>query len=167
MLLLLASVGNSIFGKLMMNKLPNYPYFLSQFTTVVYLPIFGVVVLWTIRFTNFITPDQYAFPKKKFAVMGLLDRYRIFSRSPFLSLPLTCLKFSCRSADLYICSCLCIDPSLCLTHRCRHVACAFTNIHTCTSCFLSFPSPCTSSSVLPVCLPCSAASTHQPAPKVC
>jgi hypothetical protein len=85
-----------------------HSYFLSQLTTVVYLPIFGAVVLWTIRFTDFITPDQYAFPKKKFAVMGLLDRYQCLPRVPplpfCLLIVLLCLICHCLSVRAYVSS---------------------------------------------------------------
>jgi hypothetical protein len=47
--------------------------FLSQLTTAVYVPIFGFVVWYTRAFTNTITPEMDAFPKKKFFVMGVFD----------------------------------------------------------------------------------------------
>lgn len=72
-LLLFSSVGNSIFNKKMTNAMPNYPYFLSQFTTLVYLPIFGAVVLYEFKFTDYITEEQTKFPKYKFFIMGMLD----------------------------------------------------------------------------------------------
>lgn len=71
--LLLSAVGNSIFFKKMTNKFPNYPYFLSQITTVVYVPVFWSIVVWTRIFTRKITPQMMKFPKYKFFVMGALD----------------------------------------------------------------------------------------------
>ena len=43
----------------------SYPYFLSQMSTFVYLPIFFGIVLYEFKFTNFITPEMTAFPKRK------------------------------------------------------------------------------------------------------
>ena len=40
LLLLATSVGNSIFFKTMTNAMPNYPFFLTQVTNVIYIPIF-------------------------------------------------------------------------------------------------------------------------------
>ena len=40
--LLVASTGNSIMFKKMENKMQNYPLFLNQLSTVVYIPIFFV-----------------------------------------------------------------------------------------------------------------------------
>ena len=71
--LLFSAVGNSIFAKKMTNHMLNYPYFLSQWTTFVYLPIFGSVVLYEFYFTDWITEEQTKFPKYKFFVMGALD----------------------------------------------------------------------------------------------
>lgn len=71
--LLLASTGNSVLFKKMTNKMYNYPYFLSQLTTFVYLPIFGLIVLWELKFTNFITPEMREFPKRKYLTMGVFD----------------------------------------------------------------------------------------------
>lgn len=72
-LLLISSVGNSIYQKRMTNVMPNYSYFLSQFTTVVYLPIFAPIVLYEMKFTEYITDEQLGFPKYKFFIMGMLD----------------------------------------------------------------------------------------------
>eukprot|EP01071_Lankesteria_metandrocarpae_P002117 Lankesteria_metandrocarpae@DN2090_c0_g1_i1.p1 len=70
--LLISSVGNSIFFKKMTDSMQNYSWFVSQFTTFVYLPVFGVVV--TIAFCNgSIDEEMTSFPKSRFAVMGFLD----------------------------------------------------------------------------------------------
>lgn len=71
--LLVSSVGNSIFFKKMTNHMTNYPYFLSQLTTIVYVPIFFGLVFYEKRFTNMITEDMMKFPKRKFFVMGTFD----------------------------------------------------------------------------------------------
>ena len=72
-LLLVCSTGNSLFFKKMTNRFPNYPYFLSQFTTFVYIPVFWAVVAYEYFFTSFITPQMLKFSKFKFFVMGALD----------------------------------------------------------------------------------------------
>lgn len=59
--------------KKMTNKMSNYPYFLSQLTSFVYLPIFFGIVLYEFKFTDYITPTMTAFPKRKFLFMGLFD----------------------------------------------------------------------------------------------
>eukprot|EP00742_Colponemidia_sp_Colp-10_P003692 GILJ01003930.1.p1 GENE.GILJ01003930.1~~GILJ01003930.1.p1 ORF type:complete len:493 (+),score=83.13 GILJ01003930.1:79-1557(+) len=71
--LLLTSIGNSIFFKKMSSAMPNYPYFLSQMSTLVYVPIFFGIVWYTMRFTENITPEMTEFPKMKFFWMGTLD----------------------------------------------------------------------------------------------
>jgi hypothetical protein len=57
----------------MTNAMPNYPYFLTQVTTLVYIPIFFGVVAYEMAFTNYITPEMRAFPKLKFLWMGCFD----------------------------------------------------------------------------------------------
>jgi drug/metabolite transporter (DMT)-like permease len=42
-------------------------------STFVYLPIFFGIVAWEFKFTNYITPEMTAFPKRKFLFMGLFD----------------------------------------------------------------------------------------------
>ncbi|XXQ29777.1 EamA domain-containing protein [Plasmodiophora brassicae] len=68
-LLLVSSVGNSTFFKLMIDKFHNYALFISQITSLVYIPVFGALVL----LSKDITPEMRAFPKSKFFVMGALD----------------------------------------------------------------------------------------------
>jgi hypothetical protein len=54
----------------MTNAMMNHPFFLSQLSTVVYIPVFfGIVFLRS----NEITPEMRAFPKIKFFYMGLFD----------------------------------------------------------------------------------------------
>jgi len=71
--LLISSTGNSVWFKKMSNKMYNYSYFLSQFSSFIYLPIFFGVVAYEIKFTNFITPEMREFPKRKYLFMGLFD----------------------------------------------------------------------------------------------
>ena len=73
LLLLLTSVGNSIAFKKMINKMENYVYFLNQFTTVVFTPIFFAFVVYQFYFTDQITKEMTSFPKKKFFWMGVFD----------------------------------------------------------------------------------------------
>lgn len=71
--LLVTAVANSIFFKKMTDAMPNYPYFLGQFTTLVYVPVFFGLVFWQLRFTNLITPEMTEFPKSRFCWMGVFD----------------------------------------------------------------------------------------------
>jgi drug/metabolite transporter (DMT)-like permease len=69
----LSGVVNSIYLKKLMNNLNNYPFFLNQVTNYGYIPIFGAVVLYELKFTKLITKDQRDFPWWKFFTMGVLD----------------------------------------------------------------------------------------------
>lgn len=68
-----AGVVNSIYLKKLMNNLNNYPFFLNQVTNYGYIPIFGIAVLYELKFTKLITKEQRDFPWWKFFTMGLLD----------------------------------------------------------------------------------------------
>ncbi|KJE93331.1 hypothetical protein CAOG_04137 [Capsaspora owczarzaki ATCC 30864] len=69
----LIGTTNRVTFKIMQYGNTNYMYFVSQFTSFIFIPIFFAVILFKRLFTNDITPDQLAFPKYKFAVMGGLD----------------------------------------------------------------------------------------------
>lgn len=69
----LAGVVNSIYLKKLMNNFNNYAFFLNQLTNYGYIPIFGSVVLYELKFTKLITKDQRDFPWYKFFIMGALD----------------------------------------------------------------------------------------------
>eukprot|EP00808_Paulinella_micropora_P021148 g9383.t1 len=71
--LLVTSLGNSFFFKKMTDAMPNYPFFLSQVTNVVYMPIFYALVQYQIHFTETISPWMRAFPQYKFFIMGAAD----------------------------------------------------------------------------------------------
>eukprot|EP01104_Vermistella_antarctica_P015975 TRINITY_DN5354_c0_g1_i1.p1 TRINITY_DN5354_c0_g1~~TRINITY_DN5354_c0_g1_i1.p1 ORF type:complete len:520 (+),score=90.27 TRINITY_DN5354_c0_g1_i1:296-1855(+) len=71
-LLVIFGTSNRVFFKKMTNAMINYPYFLSQLTTFVYLPIFWPIV-WYSMFSGAITAEQREFPLWKFLVMGGLD----------------------------------------------------------------------------------------------
>ncbi|CEM02178.1 unnamed protein product [Vitrella brassicaformis CCMP3155] len=70
--LLLSSVCNSVFFKKMTNGMPNYGWFLTQLTTVIYVPIFLSLVIYT-DMRGGITPEMKSFPRRRFAVMGAFD----------------------------------------------------------------------------------------------
>ena len=70
LLLLFTAIINSIFFKKMTDAMPNYPWFLAQLSTIVYVPVFfGLVFMHRDK----ITPEMHAFPKFKFFVMGAFD----------------------------------------------------------------------------------------------
>lgn len=70
---IISGTGNRIFFKKMGDAMPNYAFFLSNLTTLIYIPIFFGVVAYLRRFTDNITDDMVAFPKYKYLVMGALD----------------------------------------------------------------------------------------------
>ncbi|KAA8494774.1 Crt-like 1 [Porphyridium purpureum] len=70
--LLITSILNSICFKKMTNKMPNYPFFLMEVATVMYIPV-CMVVVYVLKWTNNFDPSNYEFPKRKFAVIALLD----------------------------------------------------------------------------------------------
>ena len=72
-LVVLVGTGNRVSFKLMQYSIINYTYFVSQLTTFIYIPVNGFVLIMKLLFTNDITPEMKAFPKKKFLVMGFLD----------------------------------------------------------------------------------------------
>jgi len=68
--LLVTAIANSIFFKKMTNHMVNYPWFLAQLSTVVYVPVFFGIV-WLSG--DAITPEMRNFPKFQFFVMGVFD----------------------------------------------------------------------------------------------
>jgi len=71
--LILVGTCNRVFFKKMLIPMYNYPYFISQLTTTVYIPIFWPVVWGLMLFTSRITPEMRQFPIWKFIIMGALD----------------------------------------------------------------------------------------------
>lgn len=71
--LILVGTANRVFFKKMLIPMVNYPYFISQLSTTVYIPIFWPVVWALMLFTSRITPEMRKFPLWKFLVMGALD----------------------------------------------------------------------------------------------
>ncbi len=71
--MVIVGTGNRIFMKLQTYPMYDYPFFLNVLTTFVYVPACFVYIIPMILFGESITPEQRAFPKYKFAVMGFLD----------------------------------------------------------------------------------------------
>jgi hypothetical protein len=71
--LILVGTANRVFFKKMLIPMVNYPYFISQLSTTVYIPIFWPVVWALMLFTSRVTPEMRKFPLWKFLVMGALD----------------------------------------------------------------------------------------------
>jgi len=65
-LMLIASVGNTVYFKRMTSAMPNYGWYLTQLATVMYIPIFGILAGTSIAQAQ---KDLI----KKFAVMGIFD----------------------------------------------------------------------------------------------
>ena len=75
--LIFFGTGNKVALKRMTIPMQNYPYFLSQLTTIVYIPIFAVICLilrkgWC-GVQKSITDDMVRFPKIRFFWMGFMD----------------------------------------------------------------------------------------------
>lgn len=71
--MLVIGLGNKILQKLMTLPMQNYPYYLSLFTTFVYIPVSFAYIWPMILFGSQITPDQRAIPQYKWLIMGSLD----------------------------------------------------------------------------------------------
>nr|CEL70022.1 TPA: Putative chloroquine resistance transporter [Neospora caninum Liverpool] len=73
-LLLVTSTGNTICFKKMIDKLPNYSPFLTQVTTVAFVPVFFALSFYT-DYAGGLPQEMAEFPKRNFAVMGSLDSF--------------------------------------------------------------------------------------------
>ncbi|KYK65421.1 transmembrane protein [Toxoplasma gondii TgCatPRC2] len=73
-LLLVTSTGNTICFKKMIDKMPNYSPCLTQVTTVVFVPVFFALSLYT-DYAGGLPQEMADFPKRNFAVMGFLDSF--------------------------------------------------------------------------------------------
>ncbi len=73
LVMVIVGTGNRIFMKLQTYPMYDYPFFLNMLTTFVYVPACFVYIIPMILCGNSITPEQRAFPKYKFAIMGFLD----------------------------------------------------------------------------------------------
>jgi len=69
--LLVASVGNTLMFKKMTSAMPNYGWYLTQLSSVVYVPIFAMISISSGEGAAMIRPDKSLV--HKFAVMGLFD----------------------------------------------------------------------------------------------
>lgn len=70
-MLLLASVGNTVYFKRMTSAMPNYGWYLTQLSTVIYVPIFLLLAG-----TGIVTPVTHVKSfdiLKKFGMMGIFD----------------------------------------------------------------------------------------------
>jgi drug/metabolite transporter (DMT)-like permease len=65
-LLLLTSVGNSLYFKKMTSSMPNYIFFLTQISTVFYLPFFGLLAGKALL-------GNASKTMRQFAIMGMFD----------------------------------------------------------------------------------------------
>jgi len=70
--LLLTATGNSICFKKMTNAMPNYPFFLMQISTIVYIPTFALVVEF-LRRTRGFNDETKNFPQRRFFLMAVFD----------------------------------------------------------------------------------------------
>lgn len=70
--LLVSSVFNSVFFKKMTSAMPNHIWFLTQLTSALYIPLFGLVVLVS-YLRGELSSDSLDFPMPKFWMMGFFD----------------------------------------------------------------------------------------------
>jgi len=73
LLMVVVGLGNRFFNKLETIPMYNYPFFLSFYTSLVYIPLSFAYIWPMILFGNLITKEQRSIPLYKFAVMGFLD----------------------------------------------------------------------------------------------
>jgi len=71
--LVIVGLGNKVFQKLQTINMRNYPYFLSIYTTFIYIPLSFAYIWPMIIWGSEITPEQRAIPWFKWAIMGSLD----------------------------------------------------------------------------------------------
>lgn len=70
--LLVSSVFNSVFFKKMTSAMPNHVWFLTQLTSALYIPLFGLVVLVS-HLRGELSRENLDFPMPKFWMMGFFD----------------------------------------------------------------------------------------------
>jgi drug/metabolite transporter (DMT)-like permease len=66
-------LGNKIFSKLMTQPMHNYPFFLSVYSTFIYLPTSFAYIIPAIIWTKWISKEERKIPQKNWAIMGGLD----------------------------------------------------------------------------------------------
>jgi drug/metabolite transporter (DMT)-like permease len=72
-MMIVFSLGNRIFGKLVTYPMHNYPMFMNLLSTFVYIPMSFIYIIPAQLFTKNITKEQTDIPKTSFAMMGALD----------------------------------------------------------------------------------------------
>lgn len=70
---IIVGTTNRVMFRKMLYPLQNYPWYVSQVSTTIYLPVFWPIVWYLQCFTNRITKEMTKFPKWKFLIMGSLD----------------------------------------------------------------------------------------------
>lgn len=66
-------LGNKVFNKLQTVPMHNYPFFLSLYSTFVYIPMSFAYIVPMIMYGTYITKEERQIPQRKFIVMGVLD----------------------------------------------------------------------------------------------
>jgi len=75
---IIIAIANNLTWKRTLNRFASHgghslEFFVSQFTVLLFIFFSGLSLLYTIYFTDSITPEQWKFPKIKFFYMALLD----------------------------------------------------------------------------------------------
>ena len=72
-----ASTAERLAFKAMVDAMPPYRYFLAQLITVAYVPLMAALAWWRVRYNDSmasgIADEMTELPKRRFALMGLLD----------------------------------------------------------------------------------------------
>jgi uncharacterized membrane protein len=71
-----ASTAERLAFKAMVDAMPPYRYFLAQLITVAYVPLMSALAWWRVRYNDGasgIGDEMAELPKRRFALMGLLD----------------------------------------------------------------------------------------------
>eukprot|EP00696_Hemimastix_kukwesjijk_P006947 gnl/Hemi2/18808_TR6224_c0_g1_i1.p1 gnl/Hemi2/18808_TR6224_c0_g1~~gnl/Hemi2/18808_TR6224_c0_g1_i1.p1 ORF type:complete len:411 (+),score=103.46 gnl/Hemi2/18808_TR6224_c0_g1_i1:71-1234(+) len=72
--LILIGTFERVLLMVMLHKMEHYTFFLSEFVSLIFIPVMFGAVWWKLSKANSaITPEMLSFSKKKFAVMGFLD----------------------------------------------------------------------------------------------
>eukprot|EP00475_Leptophrys_vorax_P036156 TRINITY_DN6057_c0_g1_i1.p1 TRINITY_DN6057_c0_g1~~TRINITY_DN6057_c0_g1_i1.p1 ORF type:complete len:719 (+),score=191.83 TRINITY_DN6057_c0_g1_i1:208-2157(+) len=72
-MLLLSVISGAVYSKKTTIAFSNYPFFLNQFITAMFVPVFGGVCLWKYFVTKQITDEMRKFPQFRFFMMGVFD----------------------------------------------------------------------------------------------
>lgn len=70
--MVVVGLGNKVFNKLMTIPMYNYPNFLNLLTSFVYIPVCFAYIIPMAKY-GYIPAEQFAVPKRSFAIMGALD----------------------------------------------------------------------------------------------